>query len=183
MGHAFEQATFPGKLTENEVRKEFRALGREQRDDCDHDDWGGGWYDFNSLKFTGKSFDTKQQANDYLEGLHNESYWAGVCHAVRCKEFPFPKSAENHSIKIRDLNKAIAGAQAKLRVANEKRRVNKRAAKPAYVAKAESYLDDTKARIQPKIDARQVKIDAIIATAAAKCNKSIWMIGGWHREG
>ncbi len=183
MGHAFEQATFKGSLTEDQVRKEFRSLGQYQLNDCDHDSWGGGWYDFDRLAFTGKVFDTEQQATDYLESLHDDSYWKGTCHAARCKDFEIPKSALNHWKQHSKLQGRIFVEDRKERAAIAKAKRNNRTTEPAYVEKARAARRVVVARIQPQMDARRAKIDAIMAATAAKCKKSIWVIGGWHREG
>lgn len=175
MGAAFNDMTLNGKMEETEVRTIFH--NRCEQDGIDHGhSYSGSFSQFTGLHFTGKSFNTMDEARDFV--MENGEKW-GPAVAVRHKKYDVPKSALNHNEQRGKLEQRIWLAQSTLRNAREKARLNNRTTTPAYVTKAEAKLKTVKEQVQPKMDERTAKIKAIIETAAAKSNKYVWLLGGW----
>lgn len=175
MGSCYNDMTLDGKLTREEVSEKFRARCEQDGYECGHS-YSGSFSQFDGLQFTGKDFDTIQEAQDWVE--ENGSKWGpAVC--VRHKIYKVPTSAIKHTEKRGELEKKIRAADWVLRKAKEKARINNRSTTPAYVTKAEAKLETVKKQVQPKIDERVAKIKAIMAKSAAKSKKSVWYLGGW----
>lgn len=175
MGACFNDMTLDGKLTQKQVNAKFSER-------CEQDGWenghsySGSFSQFEGLRFTGKTFDTMDEAHDWV--LENGEKWGpAVC--VRHRFYKVPQLALNHSKARQKLEQKIWDAEAAARNAREKARLNNRAKTPAYVTKASRNVEAVRARIQPQMDARTAKIKEIISKAAAKSKKEVWYLGGW----
>ena len=175
MGACFNDMTLDGKMTKDEVAAKFDDRCRQDGHECGHS-YSGSFSQFDGLRFTGKEFDTMDEAHDWVNE-HGEKWGPAVC--VRHKLYKVPQLALNHSKKRHELEQQIWRAEAAARNARDKARLNNRSKTPAYVAKASKNVEVVRARVQPKMDARTAKIKTIIAAAAAKSKKSVWYLGGW----
>jgi len=175
MGACFNDMTLDGKLTQKEVSEQFDNRCRQDGYECGHS-YSGSFSQFEGLRFTGKEFDTYDEAYEWV--LENGSKWGpAVC--VRHKQFDVPKLAQNHEMARRKLEQKIFAAEILARNARDKARINNRSKTPAYVTKASKNVEAVRARIQPQMDARTAKIKEIKSKAAAKSKKWVWFLGGW----
>lgn len=175
MGACFQYMRLDGDLTEEQVRLEFRKRVHRDSYECGNG-YPGSFSKFTGLEFTGLAFETFDEAYAYVD--EHGAKW-GPAVAVRHKKYDMPKSALNHDKKRGQLYQKIWIAEAAVKHANDKARINNRSTTPAYVTKAEQKLEAVKAKIQPKIDERTAKIEASIKNAAAKSTKFMWLLGGW----
>lgn len=174
MGAVYNDMTLDGKLTKEQVLAKFNERCEQDGYDCGHS-YSGSFSQFNGLKFTGKEFQTAEEAYNYINDL--DTKW-GPAICVRFKQFEMPKSAVKHEAARLKLQHKIWDAETKLRNAEQKARINNRSSKPAYVTKAEENLEKVKATIQPQIDERATKTKGIMTKAAAKSKKWCWYLGG-----
>lgn len=175
MGACFNDMTLDGKLTKEQVTAKFNERCEQDGYECGHS-YSGSFSQFDGLHFTGKEFDTVDEAYDWV--VENGSKWGpAVC--VRHKLYDTPKLAVNHGKALRKLEQKIFDAEAAARNARDKARINNRSKTPAYVTKASKNVEVVRARIQPQMDARTAKIKEIMSKAAAKSKKSVWYLGGW----
>lgn len=174
MGAVYNDMTLDGKLTKEQVLAIFNERREQDGYDCGHS-YSGSFSQFNGLKFTGREFLTADEAHDYVEGL--DTKW-GPAICVRHKKYEMPTMASKHIVARRKLEQKIWDAENKLRLAQQKARLNNRSSKPAYVIKAEDNLAKVRATVQPKIDERNAKANESIKKAAAKSTKWCWYLGG-----
>lgn len=174
MGACYNDMTLDGKLTKEQVKAKFDDRCRQDGHDCGHS-YSGSFSQFNGLTFTGKVFETLDEAHDWVQD--QDTKW-GPALCVRHKAYEMPKSALKHDIARRKLEQQIWDADYSHRNARDKARLNNRSTTPAYVTKAEAKLEKVKERVQPKIDDRAAKIAEIISKAAKKSNKFVWYLGG-----
>lgn len=174
MGAIYNEMELDGKLTSEQVKAAFNE--RREQDGYEHGMGGysGSFYEAQGLTFTGREFNTRDEAAEYLDS-HAQKWGPAV--AVRVKKYDIPKSVQNHDVARAKLQQKIWEAEAGVRHAYDKMRINNRSKKPSYVTKAEEKLERVKEQVQPKIDERTEKIQAGIAKAAAKSNKWVWLIG------
>lgn len=66
MGGIFQMMTMGGHLTEDEVRQEFNALQEELRYEEGHGGYTGTFAEATGLILTGKQFDDKSAAEEWL---------------------------------------------------------------------------------------------------------------------
>ena len=175
MGACFNDMTLDGKMTKDEVAAKFDDRCRQDGHECGHS-YSGSFSQFDGLIFTGKDFDTYDEAYEWVTE-HGDKWGPAVC--VRHKLYHMPKSATKHDEQRRKLEWKICLANEAVHQAYRKMQINNRTKKPAYVTAAEANREKIKAQVQPKIDERTAKIAAIIEKAAAKSKKSVWYLGGW----
>lgn len=175
MGADFNDMTLDGKLTKEEVRSVFADRCIQDGHDEGHS-YSGSFSQFSGLRFTDQTFETMDEAHDWVQE-HGEKWGPAVC--VRHKLYKVPKLALNHDKARYKLEQKIWNSEAAARNARDKARLNNRSKTPAYVTKAMRNVEAVRVRIQPQMDARTAKIKAIIAKAAAKSKKSVWYLGGW----
>ena len=174
MGACFNDMTLDGKLTPDQVEAKFSDRCRQDGYEEGHS-YSGSFSEFNGLVFTGKEFDTADEAYDWLQD-QNTKWGPALC--VRHKLYDVPKSALTHIEQRHKLQQKIWNAEHLRRLAVQKAQANKRLVKPAYVIKAEEKLEKVREKIQPKIDERDAKIKELKSKAAKKSKKFVWYLGG-----